>query len=72
MVMDQFQERLLQKIDQEIAEVERSIERRRALTFDAHPECDGSQELYGVVIGLRERRRRVRRSFLLHRQCEVL
>src|SRR3954469_15549413 len=68
MVIDHFQQRLLDKIDQEIAEAERLVRLQSQLSAaDGHARAS-SERLQQSLIVMRERRRSVRRQFLAQEQ----
>ena len=68
MVIDHFQQRLLDKIDQEIAEAERLVRLQSQLSAaDGHARAS-SERLQQSLIVMRERRRSVRQQFLAQEQ----
>src|SRR4051794_5815303 len=68
MVIDQFQQRLFEKIDQEIAEAERLLQLQpRSSAADEQAEAS-YERLQQFVVKMRERRRRARRQFLAREQ----
>jgi hypothetical protein len=69
-VIDCFQERLLHRIDKQIADAEQLLHASIAQTSCAAPEAilDAVDNLHEFLIRTREHRRRVRRSFHLRQQ----
>ena len=67
-IMNSFEERLLGKIDQEIAEAERIV--AQTCLHDARNKNtrEVSNRLNEFLVRMREHRRKVRRSFLLQEQ----
>jgi molybdenum-dependent DNA-binding transcriptional regulator ModE len=69
-VVDCFQERLLYKIDKQIAEAEQSLHIKAVQASRGGPEAGTASVdgLHDFLIRMREHRRRVRRSFHLRQQ----
>jgi siderophore synthetase component len=68
MVIDYFRQRLLDKIDQEIAEAERLLQLQPQLSAADAQAPASSERLQQFLIQARERRRSVRRQFLAREQ----